>query len=251
MGRKQIKSRNIVSWFIVACSLALFALIFGRYHVRYGGEVAALAILPITAGYWYFGFRGGIFTTGLCILVYVLILIGSDQRPWGILTRSETIIGSFALLFSGLAFGRVATFARERRDALIRLAHSNDLVHSLLHVITQIETAFNPDEFAKSLSLELGEIGIHHVVALFNKKEGVFTFDYTSIKPDLLDIIENNTRHPLRDHIFTLQQLGVTTDETSRLPSLVIEDPQAELQALFNNHDPQHLQEFLRKCLKT
>jgi len=244
-GNQASKFRNVFSLSVVAGALALFAILFSFLHKTYGDEVAAFAIIPITAGYWYLGLRGGLITTVLSVGTYVSILVRSGHSFSGLMAQPAILISNFVLLFAGLVFGRMATFNRQRQNAITRLAHSNELIHSLLRVTTHIETALNPDEFAKSLSLELGKIGMDHVIALFDKNKEAFKFDYSSIKRDSLDIIDTDPRHPLSGHAFTLHQLGIPPDEKSHLPSFMIEDHQAELRALFGNHDPGRLQRFL------
>lgn len=242
---RPVRSGKFLPMLLVALTFSAYIAIAAMFDHWLGNSVIALSVIPVTLACSFFNTRAGVFTALLSLLFYVLLQATLGIPPSQVFAVPGMIIGSSSLIFASLFIGRLLTVSRERGEAVTRLAQANRLIYSILHVTTQIETALDPDEFAQSLSRHLRGIDIHHVIARFDSGMGHFRFSYSSIQSDSLEILGMDSLSPVRERIFTLQQLGIPVNEKNRLHPIVIRDHQAELHALFGKQDPARLQQFL------
>lgn len=70
---------HFLPYVLVAFAYISYALIFAAYHDYAETGLSSFLILPVIAGSWYFGGRGGILTAVLCILTTGIIQIVSGH----------------------------------------------------------------------------------------------------------------------------------------------------------------------------
>jgi diguanylate cyclase (GGDEF) domain len=133
--------------------------------------------------------------------------------------------------------GQIATAMEQIRRAqaerkwLDQLAHSNDLVYALAQITTHIEKAFDIDDIIRNLGMELNKISLTCIMAVYDKERGQFTVNYTSMEPNLLEIVENGLGHPLIKYTFSRDRLNLD----NLLYPTVLSNPAVEIQMLFAN----------------
>ena len=145
--------------------------------------------------------------------------------------------------------GQIATAMEQIRKAaaerkwLDQLAHSNDLVYALAQITTHIEKAFDTDDIIRNLGMELNKIDLTCIMAVYDKERGLFTVNYTSMKPEFLEIVEDGLGHPLVTYTFSRDRLNL---DNLRYP-VVLSNPAKEIQMLFANTRWEGILEILQK----
>jgi diguanylate cyclase (GGDEF)-like protein len=145
--------------------------------------------------------------------------------------------------------GQIATAMEQIRKAqaerkwLDQLAHSNDLIYALAQITTHIEKAFDTDEIIQNLGIELNQIDLTCIMAVYDKERGLFTVNYTSLKPDFLEIVETGLGHPLIKYTFSRDRLNLD----NILYPTVLSNPAFEIEMLFANTRWEGIMEILRK----
>ena len=148
---------------IIATGFTGYAAILSAYHNRFGFVIAALAVIPVISGSWFFGVRGGVVTTMISISTAITIQVLSGYSYGDSFTDPGIIIGTFVLTLIALVIGRLGTVTRERHDALLRLegyetkreAHTKFL--EILNRITG--KALEADNMESTLNILVEEIG--------------------------------------------------------------------------------------------
>jgi diguanylate cyclase (GGDEF)-like protein len=111
--------------------------------------------------------------------------------------------------------GQIATAMEQIRKAqaerkwLDQLAHSNELIYSLAQITTHIEKAFSIDDIIQNLCDELDKIDLTCIVAVYDKERDLFTIRYTSLKPEILEIVESHLGHTLVNYTFPGDHLNL------------------------------------------
>jgi diguanylate cyclase (GGDEF)-like protein len=106
---------------IVAIAYILYVTVFAVYHDYAQVGISSLAVIPVIAGSWYFGIRGGIFVTVLSIMASaILLLITGPPEDVSVFSLSNDL-RIFTLFLVALIIGRLGIVTRERREALISL----------------------------------------------------------------------------------------------------------------------------------
>ncbi|PJF26596.1 MAG: hypothetical protein CUN52_15625, partial [Phototrophicales bacterium] len=101
-------AHRITRYIIVVILFTAYVGVFTGFHQEIGMAVTALAVIPIIAGSWYFGIRGGIITTLISILANIASLLAFN-RSIDILFEGEGYsIGNAILLLVALIVGRMA-----------------------------------------------------------------------------------------------------------------------------------------------
>jgi diguanylate cyclase (GGDEF)-like protein len=145
--------------------------------------------------------------------------------------------------------GQIATAMEQIRKAqaerkwLDQLAHSNDLIYALAQITTHIEKAFDTADIIQNLGMELNKIDLTCIVAVYDKERGLFTVNYTSLKPDFLEIVETGLGHPLIKYTFSRDKLKL---ENIFYPT-VLSNPAVEIEMLFANTRWEGILEILKK----
>lgn len=233
-------------YILIATAFGLFVAFFAAYHEIYGNAIVALAIIPITVGSWYFGVRGGVFTATVSILSFTAVRVASGLSFVEMFATPGTVIGAFALIVVGLVSGRLATLTRERRDAFIRLAHSNELIYSLVQVTTHIEKALNPDEIIQALGKELRNIKLPCVIASYNDSQDTFTIKYVSLDDAHLEKLERSIGFSLIQYTFPLNKLTFQMTEAMPNPA-IFSNADHELQTIFTPEEAGNILKSLQE----
>jgi diguanylate cyclase (GGDEF)-like protein len=145
--------------------------------------------------------------------------------------------------------GQVATALEQIRKAqaerkwLDQLAHSNDLIYALAQITTHIEKAFSIDDIIRNLGAELSRIDLTCITAVYDGERGLFTVNYTSMKPRLLEIVEDGLGYPLINYTFSRDQLRL---ENILYPT-AISNLEEEMQMVLPFTDRQGILEILKK----
>src|SRR5687768_6267266 len=90
---------NKLSTYITILAYAMYALLFAVLRDSFGMIIGALAVVPVVAASWYFGFKYGIVVALLCILNNTVQPLMQGSPANEALLDSSEIIG-----FSVLAF---------------------------------------------------------------------------------------------------------------------------------------------------
>ncbi len=95
----------------VACSVA--------FHDKFGFGIAALSVIPVLCGSWYFGIRGGIAVAVPSILTNMIVLMRVDHIDKLSLIDPSIILRIFVLLLITVAVGRLGNITRERHRTFL------------------------------------------------------------------------------------------------------------------------------------
>jgi diguanylate cyclase (GGDEF)-like protein len=133
--------------------------------------------------------------------------------------------------------------AQAERKWLDQLAHSNELIYALAQITTHIEKAFSTDDIIQNLGRELNEIDLTCIIAVYDKESDRFTINYTSLKPQFLEIIENRLGYPLKKYSIP----GDKLNSSNILYPTVLSDPINEIQLLFTQTHKKGISEVLQK----
>jgi diguanylate cyclase (GGDEF)-like protein len=149
--------------------------------------------------------------------------------------------------------GQLATALEQMRKAanehkwLEQLAHSRDLVYSIAHISTQIESSLSADEIIQSLGNELKNIGFTCIMAVHDKFQNSFSINYTSLSPDLLKIVDLGLGYSLLNYSFPYKKLDSIMKMDDAYRAAVIHDPGEEIIALFSGINPGGVAPILEK----
>jgi diguanylate cyclase (GGDEF)-like protein len=174
------------------------------------------------------------------------------ERILGVINAESTRTAAFTAdderLLITLA-GQIATALEQIRRAaaerkwLDQLAHSNDLIYALAQITTHIEKAFSIDDIIRNLGEELRKIDLTCIMAVYDRERGLFTVNYTSMDPKLLETVEQSLGYPLVRYTFARDRLKLDNIlYPTALPS--VED---EIQMLFARTRKRNISETLRK----
>lgn len=156
---------NKSALYITILAYALYAVLFALLRDSFGLVIGALAVIPVVAASWYFGFKHGIVVAFLCILNNIVQLLMQGTHAGEALISSSQIIGFLVLVFVAFVVGTLKTLMEERNHALRKLeqyerdqrAHTDFLVS--LNQITGIALeADSLDATLKTLVEGLGRL---------------------------------------------------------------------------------------------
>jgi len=145
--------------------------------------------------------------------------------------------------------GQIATALEQIRKAqaerkwLDQLAHSNDLIYALAQITTHIEKAFSIDDIIRNLGKELSKIDLTCIMAVYDRERGLFTVNYTSLEPNLLEVIEQGLGYPLLRYTFSRDRLKLA----NMLYSTALPSVEDEIQLLFARTRRQGITPILRQ----
>lgn len=124
--------------------------------------------------------------------------------------------------------------AKAERHWLNQLAHSNELIYSLAHIVTNIEKALSPDEIVHALGIELNKIDVSCLMATYDNDRELFTINYTSIPTEILDLLEDCMDALLVGYVFSIDQLKSISNSDELSHPVVISNLEDEIQILFS-----------------
>src|SRR5215216_3980827 len=107
--------------FITIVAYALYVILFAGLRDSIGFIIGALAVIPVMAASWYFGFKYGILVAVFCILNnFVQLLLRGTSADEALLTPG-VMIGFLVLVFISFVIGNLKTLVEERGHALLKL----------------------------------------------------------------------------------------------------------------------------------
>ena len=122
MNRQPVHKQNKISPYLrVAVIYVIYVAVFAMFHARAGDGIASLGLVPVIAGSWYFGIRGGILIAILSALASIILRTFTGVSYLESLTNPSMIVGTFAMIFVALIVGRLGIVTSERGEALARL----------------------------------------------------------------------------------------------------------------------------------
>jgi diguanylate cyclase (GGDEF)-like protein len=145
--------------------------------------------------------------------------------------------------------GQIATALEQIRKAqaerkwLDQLAHSNDLIYALAQITTHIEKAFSIDDIIRNLGQELSKIDLTCIMAVYDRERCLFTLNYTSLEPKLLEIIEKGLGYPLVRYTFSRDRLKLQ----NIFYPMALRSVEDEIQMLFVRTQKQGISEILKQ----
>src|SRR5215211_933525 len=150
-------------------------------------------------------------------------------------------------LLSSIQFGPRRSEEMRKAQAeqkwLDQLTHSNRLLYAIAQITTHIEKAFSVDDIIQNLSGELNELDLTYIMAVYNKERASFVINYTSIQPQILEIIEKGLGYPLVKYTFPRDKLN----PESILHPAVLSNPEDEIRILSDRTRRQDLQYILQE----
>lgn len=197
----------------------------------------------------YLGFDTGT-SSELCVPIklkeHVLGVINAESTKKDAFTDDDerlliTLAGHLAITIEQLRT------AHAERRWLGQLEHSNRLIYSLANIMTNIEKALSPDEIIQALGLELKAIDLICLMATYNKDRELFTVNYTSISPQMLDNLKNYHRLFLIGYVFSLDQMNSVLKIENLSQPAVISEPEGEIQILFARKRKRGISNLLQK----
>jgi diguanylate cyclase (GGDEF)-like protein len=175
MNRLVQQPPRISPYIIVAIAYILYVTVFAVYHNYAQVGISALAVIPVMAGSWYFGIRGGILVAIFSIIAN-LVLLTAMGRPQDVsFLNPSNDLRMFALIVVAVIIGRLGTVTRERGEALAKLEqwekdrrdHTKFL--ELLNEITG--TALEANNMGSSL-----KVLVEHTAKLFEADDCFLAF---------------------------------------------------------------------------
>lgn len=178
------------------------------------------------------------------------------EKVLGVINAESTKRNAFTLdderLLVTLA-GQLATAVEQLRKAqaerviLDQLAHDKDLIYSIAQITTQMEKSLNADEIIQSMGVELENIGISCLMAMYDEDRKSFRVNYTSMPPHLLAIVENGLGHPLLQYVFPRRKLDAILKLETMLRPAVVSNPESEIKAVFRRINRNGIPRVLEK----
>src|SRR5215211_2470215 len=178
------------------------------------------------------------------------------EQILGVINAESTKRDAFTLdderLLVTLA-GQLATALEQMRKAqaerkwLDQLAHSNGLIYSIAHITTQIERSSTVDEIVQTLGNELKKIQLTCIMAVYDPKKRSFKINYTSLKPELLEIVENGLGYPLVNYKFSLGKFNSVLGTKDILQPGVVSSLEDEIASLFVRSDRKGIPSILQR----
>ena len=176
----------------------------------------------------------------------ILGVINAESiRPDAFTFDDELLLGTLAGQLA-TAIEQIRT-AQAERQWLAQLAHSNELIYAIAHVTTNIEKALTEAEIIQTLGKELDKIDLTCCMAAYNTGRRIFTINYTSMEPRVLDHMENRIGFPLLGQTFSLKKLHSILNNEELLHSAVIVNPEDEIQVLFPRRREEGVSEILQE----
>ena len=77
----------------------------------------------------------------------------------------------------------------------------------LLNITTHIEKALTEEEIIQTLGKELNKIDLICFMAIYDKERSLFTINYTSMEPKILEQMENGIGFPLTKICFFSREI--------------------------------------------
>jgi len=162
MNRQLVHQQNKISSYIsVAVIYVIYVAVFARFHARAGDGIASLGLVPVIAGSWYFGIRGGILLAILSALANIFLRTFTGYSFLESLSNPSMIVGTFAMIFVAFIVGRLGIVTRERGEALARLEQleSDRQIHTkFLELLNEITgTALEADNLGSTFKILVKE----------------------------------------------------------------------------------------------
>jgi diguanylate cyclase (GGDEF)-like protein len=145
-----------VRYAVVAFFFTVYVGVFTWFHEDIGMVITALAVIPVIAGSWYFGIRGGILTTVISILASAASLLSFDHSVKTLFAGTGYLVGNVILLLIAIIVGRMATLLREKIDAEIALLRRD----SILRAVSAVSELFlKTSLWEKNINTALEQLG--------------------------------------------------------------------------------------------
>jgi diguanylate cyclase (GGDEF)-like protein len=178
------------------------------------------------------------------------------NRVLGVINTESSRTDAFSLddeLLLGTLAGQLATAieqirtAQSERQWLNQLAHSNELIYALAHITTHIEKELTREGIIQTLGKELRRIDVICAMAIYDKNRRLFTINYTSIEPKILEQVETGLGFSLVKHTFSFDKLNsILLTEDILQPAFII-SPEDEIQLLFSFRRRKGITEILNR----
>ncbi|MDQ3006670.1 MAG: GAF domain-containing protein, partial [Chloroflexota bacterium] len=176
MNRLAYLQQKISPFVIVTMAYALYVALFAILIEKMGLGVASLSSIPVIAGSWYFGVRGGVIFSLLSIPMNMVLLAVSGYSTFREFFENPSLItGTLSVTLVAIIVGRMGNITRERSEALAKLEalEKNRQIHTkfleLLNEMTGI--ALEADNLGSVLKVLVERIG-----KLFEADDCFFAF---------------------------------------------------------------------------
>lgn len=176
------------------------------------------------------------------------------DRVLGVINAESVKPDAFTLdderLLTTLA-GQLATAIEHMRKSqterrwLDQLAHSNRLVYALAHITTHIEKALTPDEIIHVLCVELEKLDLTCIVAAYDEERKLFSLHSTSMKREILELVEDYLGFPMMEHRFSLPSAHGDSASRDLFEPQILLSPEHDIEMVFGEHLKRKASEIL------
>ncbi len=264
--------RRVYIWLI----LGLIALLTFAYVLNRAGHystAAALTVACAITGPWgSVVFDAAVLQGDFVPLTYVsltillssmllppittILLAGIQLLALGLLplfnfpTTSINWPSLVAMIFFTAILSIVANLIQQRDINLIeshrrQLEHLNTLTYALTHITTQIEKELSEETIIQRLGEELDKVGFTCTIALYDQGQRLFTINYSSMTPKVLEQMEAGLGFQLIGSTFPLKRLNSILKIEESLQPVVVSKPATEIQVLFTERREHGVAEIL------
>jgi len=159
-----LPKNKIFPYVIVTIAFVLYVTLFVILIEKIGLGVASLSSIPVIAGSWYFGVRGGLLISLLSIPTNMILMAASGYITFQEFFENPSLItGTLSLTIVAMIVGRMGTVTRERSEALVKLEalEKNRQAHTkFLELLNQITgTSLEAENTESILNVLLEHIG--------------------------------------------------------------------------------------------
>ncbi len=175
MNRVLQKRYRIPPYLLILFVFVGYVGLFLVYHDKVGTGIGSLALIPIIAASWYYGWVGGLAVAAFSILANIFILLIKDHSPFELFISPGNVIDVFSLFLVAVVTGSYASLLQERKAIIHKLEQfeqSRESHTSFLELLNGITArALEADSLQTTL-----EILTEKVAHLFNADDAFFAF---------------------------------------------------------------------------
>ncbi|HEX6269576.1 MAG TPA: GAF domain-containing protein, partial [Anaerolineales bacterium] len=175
MNRHAYPCYKISPYIIVVIGYAVYVGLFLLFFGSVGWGVAPWTIIPVIAGSWFFGIRGGMLIAILSILTNMILpaIFGHSMRDF--IEGAGNMLGSITLLLLAVIIGRLGTVTRQRGEALIRLEEIEKERREYINFLESLNEVTRTALQAKDLQSTL-KVLVERITKLFRADDAFFAF---------------------------------------------------------------------------
>ncbi|HLF75311.1 MAG TPA: GAF domain-containing protein, partial [Anaerolineales bacterium] len=108
---------RVFPYIVVAVGYASYVVLVILFFEQVGWAIAPWTIIPVIAGGWYFGIRGGLLTAALCTLTNIILPRLFGYSLMAFVEATGNLAGATALFILAFIIGKISTVTSKRKEA--------------------------------------------------------------------------------------------------------------------------------------